>query len=61
MRHAIFDCLYLVMFMSINLRETIEFFKARAKEKVMECLIALSLVIQGPNIFGLIIANLLCN
>lgn len=61
MKHTIFDCLYLVMFMSINLGETIELFKARGKEKVMECLIALSLVIHGPNIFGLIIANLLCN
>jgi Na+/glutamate symporter len=61
MRHAIFDCLYLVMFMSINLGETIELFKACGREKVVECLIALSLVIHGLNIFGLIIANLLCN
>lgn len=60
MRHAIFDCLYLVMFMSINLGETIELFKTCGKEKMMECLIALSLVIHGLNIFGLI-ANLSCN
>jgi Na+/glutamate symporter len=58
MRCAIFDCLYLVMFMSINLGETIELFKACGRGKVMECLIALSLVIHGPNIFGLPIANL---
>jgi Na+/glutamate symporter len=61
MRHAIFDCLYLVIFMSINLRETIELFKAHGREKVVECLIALNLVIYGPNIFGLTIANLFCN
>ncbi len=37
MRRAIYDYLYLVMFMSINLRETIELFKARGRGKMMEC------------------------
>jgi hypothetical protein len=61
MKRAIFVCLYLVMFMPINPKETIELFKACGKEKVIECLIALSLVIHGLNIFELTIANLLCN
>jgi Na+/glutamate symporter len=61
MRCAIFNCFYLVMFMSINLGETIELFKACGREKVMECLIALSPMIHGPNIFGFIIANFICN
>jgi Na+/glutamate symporter len=55
MRRAIFDCLYLVMFMSINPGETIELFKACGKEKMMECLIALNPVIHGPNFLGLLL------
>jgi hypothetical protein len=35
-RSAIFDCLHMVMFMSINPNETIDDFKAHGKEMVME-------------------------
>ncbi len=35
-RHAMFDCLHIVMFMSINLDETIDNVKALGREKVVE-------------------------
>jgi hypothetical protein len=35
-RHALLDHLHMVMFMSINLNETIESFKAHGKKIVME-------------------------
>jgi len=35
-RCAIFDCFHMVMFVSINLDETIDDFKARGKEMVVE-------------------------
>jgi hypothetical protein len=34
--HTIFDCLHMMMFMSINPNETIDDFKARGKEMVVE-------------------------
>jgi hypothetical protein len=48
-------------FMSINLKETVELFKAHGREKIMECLITLNSMIHGLDIFGLTIANLVCN
>jgi hypothetical protein len=34
--HAILDCFHMVMFMSINPNETIDDFKARGREMVVE-------------------------
>jgi hypothetical protein len=42
-RQIIFDYLRIIMFMSINPKETIVFFKTRGKEKVVECLNILQL------------------
>jgi len=36
-RCVILKCLHLVMFMSINLKEIVELFKARGKEKMIKC------------------------
>jgi Na+/glutamate symporter len=57
-RHVVFDCLHMVMFMSINPDETIDDFKALGREMVVESLIAYNLVLLGQDTFGLIIANL---
>jgi hypothetical protein len=35
-RHVVLDCLHMVMFMSINPNETIDDFKGRGREMVVE-------------------------
>jgi hypothetical protein len=57
-RHVILDCLHMVMFMSINLYETINDFKACGRELVMESFYKYNLVLLGQNTFGFIIVNL---
>jgi hypothetical protein len=37
MKCVIFSCFHFMMFMSINLGETIELFKSSGKEKMMDC------------------------
>jgi hypothetical protein len=56
-RHAIFDYLHTMMFMSINPDETINDFKACGREMVVESFDNYNLVLLGQDIFGLIIAN----
>jgi hypothetical protein len=58
-RHAVLDHLHMVMFMSINPDETINDFKARGKELVIENFDNYNLVLFGQNNFGLIIVNLI--
>ncbi len=55
---AVFDHLHMVMFMSINLDETIDDFKAWGGRWWWKILITYNLVLFGKDIFGLIIANL---
>jgi len=57
-RHAILDHLHMVMFMSIDLDETIDDFKTHGGRWWWKVLIIYKLVLFGQDIFGLIIANL---
>ncbi len=50
-RRVILDRLHMVMFMSINLDETINDFKARGRELVMESFYKYNLVLLGQNTF----------
>jgi len=61
MKCVVFDRLHMVMFMSINLDETIESFKSHGKEIMVESFITYNLVLSRQDIFGLIIANLVSN
>jgi Na+/glutamate symporter len=49
-KRAIFDCLHMVMFMSINPNETIQSFKACGREMVVEVLIIYNFVLLGQDI-----------
>ncbi len=56
-RLAILDHVHMMMFMSINLDETIDVFKACGKRWWWKVLIIYNLVCFGQDIFGLIIVN----
>ncbi len=50
-RRVVFDCLHMVMFMSINLDETIDDFKALEREMVVESFDSLQLGVAWTRYF----------
>jgi hypothetical protein len=50
-RRVVFDCLHMVMFMSINLNETIDDFKALEREMVVESFDSLQLSVAWTRYF----------
>ncbi len=61
MKCVVFDRLHMVMFMSIKLDGTIDFFNPHGKEIMVESFITYNLVLSRQDIFWLIIANLVSN
>jgi len=56
-RHAVLDRLHMVMFMSINLYETINDFEARGRELVMKSFDNYNLVLLGQKFLGLLLST----
>jgi hypothetical protein len=54
-KHAIFDHLHMVMFMSINPDETIDDFKAHRRRWWCKVLITYNLVLFGQDFLGLLL------
>ncbi len=56
-RRAVLDCLHMVMFMSINLYETIKDFETCGRELVMKSFDNYNLVLFGQNFLGLLLST----